>query len=149
MAAIALLSTVGKTIEAALAQRLAISAEENHLLPEGQMGNWKARSAEMAARLLVDAIRKSWSIGGTASLLQPDLQGAFDTVHHDWLVYILHSLRLPEWLCKWVTSYVTERTTTLTFDGKDAIERPVTAGAPQGSPVSPIIFILFITPLFH
>jgi len=146
---IALLSTVGKVIETIVARKLTDSAEENHLLPEGQMGNRRYRSTELAARLLTDAVRCAWSGGATASLLQLDIQGAFDNVHHGWLIYTLHTLHLPAWLLTWVASYLTGRTTSLAFDGKTAPTRHVTAGVPQGSPLSPILFILFTSPLYQ
>lgn len=146
---IALLSTVGKVIEAIVARRLTEVAENNHLLPEGQMGNRRYRSTELAARLLTDAVRHAWDGRRTASLLQLDIQGAFDNVHHGWLIYTLHALGLPAWLVNWVANYLSNRTTTLTFDGVTCPARPVTAGVPQGSPLSPILFILFTTPLYH
>ena len=51
------------------------------------MGNRRYRSTELAARLLTDAVRCAWGVGATASLLQLDIQGAFDNVHHRWLIY--------------------------------------------------------------
>ena len=127
---IALLSTIGKVIEAIVARRLADTAEVNHLVPEGQMGNRRYRSTELAARPLTDAVQCAWSDGATASLLQLDIQGALHNVHHGWLIYTLHTLHLPVWLINWVTSYLTGRTTALAFDGKTAPARHVTAGVP-------------------
>lgn len=86
---IALLNTIGKAIESVTAKRLADTPESNNLLPGAQMGNRKARSTELAAKLLTDAVHKAWSDSSTASLLQLYLQGDFDSVHHGWLVHTL------------------------------------------------------------
>ena len=60
------------------------------------MGTRQARSTERSARLVVDEVREALASGGTALLLQLDLQGAFETVDHNWLIYTFHTLRLPE-----------------------------------------------------
>lgn len=80
-------------------------------------------------------------------MLQVELQVAFDTVTHNWLVYTRLTLKLPVWFCGWVQNYLTDRTTTLTFDGRDAGRRHVLARVPHGSPLSPTLFVLFTTPL--
>src|SRR3979490_1943338 len=49
---IALLSTIGKVIESLLAKRLGRVVEENHLLPDTQMGARAGRSTETALELL-------------------------------------------------------------------------------------------------
>jgi hypothetical protein len=36
----------------------------------------------------------------------------------------------------------------LSFDGRTDIQRPVATGIPQGSPASPILFLLYLRPLF-
>ena len=53
---IALLSTLGKVIETAIYRRIARAAEEQQLLPEGQMGNRPGRSTELAIRIVTEAI---------------------------------------------------------------------------------------------
>ena len=54
-----MLSTIGKAIETVIASWIAETAEERNLLPEGQMGNHKGRNAELAMRVVTDAIYSS------------------------------------------------------------------------------------------
>src|SRR5436190_13006668 len=79
---IALLSVVGKIIETVVSRRVADTAEDHRLLPEGQMGNRRERSTELAIRAVTDAVYTAWAQNATTSLLQLDIKGAFDTVNH-------------------------------------------------------------------
>ena len=79
-----------------------------------------------------------------ASLLALDLSGAFDRVSHPRLIHILKSLGFPAPLVNWIQSFLRDRQNTLilgtqtgpTFQSQEA-------GIPQGSPISPILFLLF------
>ena len=44
-------------MEAIIGQRIANAAEEHQLLPEGQMGNRRGRSTELAVQIVVEAAR--------------------------------------------------------------------------------------------
>ena len=145
---ISLLSCVGKIIEVLIGDRLADEAEATGLLPEGQMGNRRQRSTELAIRVVTETVHTAWKLGGTASLLQLDLKGAFDTVNHDLLLDTLRSKGLQPWLVRWLRSYLENRTACLVFDGETTECRPIRAGVPQGSPLSPILFILYISTLY-
>jgi hypothetical protein len=46
------------------------------------MGNRANRSTELAVRLVVAQVQEAWRQKATASLLQLDISGAFDTVNH-------------------------------------------------------------------
>ena len=54
---ISLLSTIGKVIKATISDRIAEAAEEHKLLPEGQIGNRRQRSTDLAIRLITKAVR--------------------------------------------------------------------------------------------
>lgn len=146
---IALLSTVGKVIEAIVAERITEAAERNGLLPLNQMGNRKGRSTELAIRLLTDQIRTAWAHKAVASLLQLDIKGAFDTVCHPRLLDTLRKKGFPPWVVQWTQSYLTDRSATLLFDDEESAPVPIRAGVPQGSPLSPILFLLYIASLYE
>jgi hypothetical protein len=86
---IALLPTLGKVIEAVVARRITRAAEAYGLLPMEQMGNREHRSTELAIRLVVAQIQEAHRQRATASLLQLDISGAFDTVNYTRLLATL------------------------------------------------------------
>ncbi|EAQ90184.1 hypothetical protein CHGG_06803 [Chaetomium globosum CBS 148.51] len=145
---ITLLSSVGKVVEMVIAERLSREAEKQGWLPEGQMGNRSGRSTEFAIRVVTDAVHETWRHKANASLLQLDLKGAFDRVHHGWLTRTLRELGVPLWTLRWVDSFTAGRSAKLWFDGTMSERYEVAAGVPQGSPLSPILFLLFISTLY-
>jgi hypothetical protein len=66
---ILLLNIVGKVVEAAFARRITNVAEAKHLLPDGQMGNRRGRSTDLAIRMIIEAATEARKNGGIASLL--------------------------------------------------------------------------------
>jgi hypothetical protein len=146
---IALLSAVGKVFEKIVAERLADAAEAKQLLPKGQMGNRRGRSTELAIRVVTEAVFTAWGHGAVASLLQLDIKGAFDTVNHTRLLHILAEKGYPIWFVRWISSFLEDRSVRLHFDGATASPRTLTTGVPQGSPLSPILFLLYISTLYE
>jgi hypothetical protein len=58
-----------KNIEATFAQRITNIAKAKHLLPNGQMGNKKNKSTDLAVRMIVEAAIEARRSGRIASLL--------------------------------------------------------------------------------
>ena len=54
----------------------------------------------------------------------------------------------PKWLVIWIESWLTDREAALYFDGQTAALTTVYVGVSQGSPLSPILFILYIASLY-
>ena len=139
---VALMNTLGKIMEKVLAARLRDATETHQLLPQTQTGARPNRSTETALALLTDQIRTAWSHGAVASVLALDVSGAFDRIPPPRLDHALARRRIPQWTRNVVRSFMTHRTT-LDIPGHEAAPRLRTAGIPQGSPLSPVLFLLF------
>ena len=144
---IALLNTTGKLMEAIAAARLSKIAEEAGLLPDIQMGFRKGRSTEAALFLLTSQVEKVWKEGMVASLLSLDISGAYDRVLPKILQQILKRKGIPAWLASWIYSFCDKCSTTLVFDDSESCSIPIHCGVPQGSPLSPILFLFYISEL--
>jgi len=146
---IALENTLGKVIERLVADRLSTAIEEHALVPNSQMGARRDRSAVSALSQLVDVVHTAWARNPKfiVSMLSLDLTGAFDRVSHDRLLWILRKKRLPEWIVKFVQAFLVDRKTQLTFSGFTSDVIMTQTGIPQGSPLSPVLFLLFANEL--
>ncbi|OAQ58570.1 reverse transcriptase [Purpureocillium lilacinum] len=124
---VSLLSTLGKVLEAVVAERVSYAVETHGLLPANHFGARKRRSAEQALILLQENIYRAWRMGKVLSLVGFDVKGAYNGVFKERLLQRLAARGLPGKLVRWVDVFCSERT----------------AGLPQGSPLSPILFLFF------
>jgi hypothetical protein len=99
--------------------------------------------------MVTDVVRTGWEYGAISSLLQLDLAGAFDAVDRRRLLHTLWEAGFPIWVIRWTRTFLEKRTARMFIDGDFAPTTNVPAGVPQGSPLSPILFLLFITPLYR
>ncbi|EED17318.1 reverse transcriptase, putative [Talaromyces stipitatus ATCC 10500] len=84
----------------------------------------------------------------TASLLTLDVKGAFDAVLPSRLIRRLREQGWPTNLVLWIASFATGRSVQIRLDGEIGPSIDIACGLPQGSPVSGILFMLYIAPLF-
>lgn len=142
---IALLNTIGKVMDAIIATRLSYLAETYQLLPATHMGGRKLRSTEHALHYIMDRIYAAWNEGQgkVASLLLLDVSGAFDNISHRRLLHNLRKMRVDEKTVRWIASFLGERQTELCIDGFQSEPYKLTTGEPQGSPLSPILYLFY------
>jgi len=76
-----------------------------------------------------------------------DIKAGFDNVDNKTLARILREGGIPPYMVSWVSSFLGERSCTLIFQGAPGTPAPVNVGAPQGSPISPLLFLLYVEPL--
>ncbi|ODM14226.1 hypothetical protein SI65_10363 [Aspergillus cristatus] len=113
-----------------------------------QFGALPCRSATDLAATLVHDIEEAWARGLAASMLTLDVKGAFDAVLQGRLIQRLRSQGWPPTVLRWASSFTQDRTAAIRLDGHQSPTFTVPAGLPQGSPVSPILFMLYIEPIF-
>ena len=145
---VALLNCLGKILEKIMATRLSWLAEKHQILYRDQIGGRPQRSAIDAVMALVHLVEAANSQGKVASALFMDVKGAFDNVSAHRLQTTMTEMGLPVPLVAWVQSFLSDRRTSLSFDGKKEDMLPVRTGIPQGSPISPILFLIYLQPLF-
>lgn len=147
---IALLNTMGKLLERVMARKITQLAEAHGLLPESQMGARPGRSAETALQIITESIHTIWGLPGpqqVATLLSLDISGAFDHVSHERLLHNLRKRKLPPVITRWVASFLQNRRTKIKLPEGESDWLQTDSGIPQGSPISPILFLFFIADL--
>ncbi|KXH42383.1 hypothetical protein CSAL01_04875 [Colletotrichum salicis] len=70
-----------------------------------------------------------------------DISGAYDHVDRQAFLRILVKFGVPDWLVKWIASFLSFRRSKLRAPGHTSDWFYVNIGIPQGSPLSPILFI--------
>ena len=77
-----------------------------------------------------------------------NIKGAFNHVSANQMLRICQKLQLLKSLYYWVKSFLQDRKVQLKFDGNNQKMTNIEIGIPQGSPISPILFLIYIRYLF-
>jgi len=80
------------------------------------------------------------------STLFLDIKAAFDNVNASTLRVRLLASDVPSYKVDWVSSFLSKRTCTLVFKGSPNLPSQISVGTPQGSPISPLLFLLYVAP---
>ena len=145
---IALLSCLGKISEKIITTRLSYLAETSDLLHNEQMGGRRYRAAINAVLRLLHNITQANNNKKILSILFFDVKGAFDHISKTRLLNTMQHLHLRPAVIRWTDSFLSNRQIGLAFDGERADLQPVNIGIPQGSPISPILFLIYLRFLF-
>jgi ribonuclease HI len=140
---IALENTIGKVLESIMTEHISYLCETFNLLPKNHFGGRPGRSTEDAMLILSENIHQAWKKGKIFSAILMDVSGAFNNVHHERLLHNMRKRRIPKEVTQWIASFLSNRTTRMRFNGITTTSIPTPTGIPQGSPLSPILYILY------
>lgn len=140
---IALLDTIGKALESVLAKRISALTELHGLLPKTHFGGRRGTSTEHAIHYLLDKTYKGWQQGKDMSSIMLDVTGAFDNVSHERLLHNLRKRRIDLKIVDWIASFISNRSTIIKTNERNSDNIHISTGIPQGSPLSPILYLFY------
>ncbi|KAG5795188.1 hypothetical protein H9Q69_005752 [Fusarium xylarioides] len=158
---IALLSVLGKLYERILTERLKKFVMDYDLLPETQYGA-PGKSTTHAIQSMIGVIHKAWSrklnkrfkkrwkfIREKVTMMGLDVSGAYNCVDLALLLQMLADLGVPESFLQIMHSYLSFRIVHLRLPQSTSKAFYMLIGIPQGSPLSPLLFLIFTAPLLQ
>ena len=140
---VSLLSAIGKVLEFIVTNVITDFVESRHLLPRHQHG-FRRRNAttDPVFRLVCDVALAMARHQKTVAVAL-DFKSAFDCIWHNGLRAKLKKLGLPEGIVRWVSDFLRGRTFQVRVHLSLSNVMSIDCGVPQGSPLSPLLFIIF------
>jgi hypothetical protein len=144
---ITLLNSLGKLCKSVVNARLQWYLEHSNFLPPTHLGFRKPNSCEQALLKLTKYIRINWSSNEVTTALFLDIKD--DTVQHKRLLDKLDKANMPRYVRRWVQHFLTDRNTHLKWKNFCGEAFELSQGVPQGSPLSPTLYIVYNTMTLH
>ena len=144
---ISLTSCVGKILEKMIADRLMYTLENRGLLNDNQAGFRQGRCTTDQVLKLVqhatDQIQNAEESSKTIAAFF-DYEKAYDKVWRDGLITKMLDMKIPMRFVKYVRHFLSGRKTWVEVNGVRSKEFRLDEGLPQGSSISPLLFLIFI-----
>lgn len=140
---ISLLCTLGKIAERVIHKRLSRLASDLGIIPDEQMGFRREHSTIHQLLRVTEFASTSLNWRNVTGAVFLDVSKAFDSVWHEGLIFKLISYGIPPAMVKLIHSFITARSFRARVENSLSTVRPIEAGVPQGSVLSPLLYNLF------
>lgn len=139
---ISLTSCFAKLFETMLKNRLEWFVEHNSLIPDYQFGFRKGKNTMFNLGCLIGDVQNNLRKDKLTLVVFLDFKGAFDNIKHEYLIECLQKLGFPGSVLFWIYNFLNDRSISLKVNNN--LYGPCSSfkGTPQGSVISPLIFIL-------
>ena len=137
-----LLPTLSKVVDRIVISKLAKSVR----LEETQYGSRKNRSTHDTMKQILEFLE--YNKDKYTGILSMGVEGGFDKVDIDMLCDILVYRECEPKLVDWIRRWTKGRRIQLRFNGKISKEYNQNKGVPQGSPLSPFLFGVYVADMF-
>lgn len=144
---IALLSCISKGLERVIAKRVAWTALTSGILSPQHGGALPKRSAMDLVAAFTHDVESAMALGMEVTMITMDVQGAFDALLAKRLLARMTRQGWPLPLLRLVRSFLTDRKVRVRLEKTTTPHYGVECGTPQGSPLSPVLYMLYLAEL--
>ncbi len=120
---------------------------QNNLLDNKQSGFKSGHSTETALLSVTEALRLARVASKSSVLILLDLSAAFDTVNHQILLSTLMKMVISGTALQWFKSYLSGRSSRVSWRGEVSKSQFLTTGVPQGSVLGPLLLSIYMSSL--
>ncbi len=140
---ISLLAAIARLLEKLQARRFLRRLERMGLLPLHQSSCRSARQTYDHLFRLTQEVKVGFACNQDTVAGFLDVEGAFDSVWHDGLRYKLAKSGLPACFVRWISDLLRNRRFFVQHGQSTSSIQAAEAGVPQGSPLSPLLYIFY------
>ena len=140
-----MINCIGKIGEKVVADQL----QEAGLLHRHQYGSVKGRSALEVVFRAVTRAQRCLAKGGSVAWGFWDVKGGFQNVIGSQVEEYMSKTEIGRRWNPWMKNFFRARQFTISWDGKDRGNGRTNIGAPQGSPLSPVVFLIWMAPILE
>ena len=144
---VSLLAVAGMILEKVVALQIEEFFENNGLLGSFQFAFRRNKGTISELLTLFDILLEAKEMKREIMIILYDLSAAFDTVPHQILIEKLRLYGFCQLSLKWMKSYLSNRKQFVEVSGKRSSEQEMNIGTPQGSRLSPLLFIILMADL--
>ena len=142
---ISLINNLSKILEKIIKIKLTTWAESNNKLNEEQAGFRAHKSTLDKIFQLTQTAMHAKNMKHFSAAIFMDVEKAFDKVWHDGLILTLINLGVPTIFVRYIKSFISQRYMYFQIQDLESPKIKLNFGVPQGSSLSPILFLLHVT----